>query len=111
MGVDVSGRTEADARASQDLDLVRRTLAGDRAAVEEWLERLGCVRRFLTELKARSEMTGAQIAGRRGLRSTRTGAMAKRAKDKLPAKAGSRNERDRAQSSAQRGRAQKETQR
>ncbi len=69
------------------------------------------VRRFLTELKARSEMTGAQIAGRRGLRSTRTGAMAKRAKDKLPEKALSRNERDRAQSSAQRARAQKETQR
>jgi hypothetical protein len=69
------------------------------------------VRRFLAELKARSETTSPQIAGRRGLRSTRTGAMAKRAKDKLPEKAVSRNERDRAQSSAQRARAQKETQR
>src|SRR5262245_26905270 len=69
------------------------------------------VRRFLAELKARSETTSPQIAGRRGLRSTRTGAMAKRAKDKLPEKAASRNERDRAQSSAQRARAQKETQR
>jgi uncharacterized protein (DUF1499 family) len=69
------------------------------------------VRRFLAELKARSETTSPQVAGRRGLRSTRTGAMAKRAKDKLPEKAVSRNERDRAQSSAQRGRAQKETQR
>jgi hypothetical protein len=69
------------------------------------------VRRFLAELKARSESTSPQVAGRRGLRSTRVGAMAKRAKDKLPEKAASRNERDRAQSSAQRGRAQKETQR
>jgi hypothetical protein len=69
------------------------------------------VRRFLAELKARSETTSPQVAGRRGLRSTRTGAMAKRAKDKLPEKAVSRNERDRAQSSAQRARAQKETQR
>jgi hypothetical protein len=67
------------------------------------------VRRFLAELKARSETTSPQIAGRRGLRSTRTGAMAKRAKDKLPEKAGSRTERDRAQSSAQRARGQKET--
>jgi hypothetical protein len=67
------------------------------------------VRRFLAELKARSETTSPQIAGRRGLRSTRTGAMAKRAKDKLPEKAVSRTERDRAQSSAQRARAQKET--
>jgi hypothetical protein len=69
------------------------------------------VRRFLAELKARSETTSPQVAGRRGLRSTRTGAMAKRAKDKLPEKALSRNGRDRAQSSAQRARAQKETQR
>jgi len=67
------------------------------------------LRRFLAELKARSETTSPQIAGRRGLRSTRTGAMAKRAKDKLPEKAASRSERDRAQSSAQRARAQKET--
>jgi hypothetical protein len=67
------------------------------------------VRRFLAELKARSETTSPQIAGRRGLRSTRTGAMAKRAKDKLPEKAASRSERDRAQSSAQRARGQKET--
>jgi RNA polymerase sigma-70 factor (ECF subfamily) len=52
MRVDASGRTEADARASQDLDLVRRTLAGDLAAVEEWLERLGCVRRFLAAKNA-----------------------------------------------------------
>jgi hypothetical protein len=67
------------------------------------------VRRFLAELKARSETTSPQIAGRRGLRSTRAGAMTKRAKDKLPEKAASRTERDRAQSSAQRARAQKET--
>jgi len=68
------------------------------------------VRRFLAELQARADATGGPIvAGRRGLRSTRTGAMVKKAKGRDPQKAESRNKRDRAQSSAQRGRGQKET--
>ena len=70
------------------------------------------VRRFLVDLKARAENTlPSQIASRRGLRSTRTGAMVKRGKDRDQGKAGARTERDRAQSSAQRARGQKETQR
>lgn len=68
------------------------------------------VRRFLAELQSRTDATGAPIlAGRRGLRSTRTGAMVKKVKGRDPQKAESRNKRDRAQSSAQRGRGQKET--
>jgi uncharacterized protein (DUF1499 family) len=68
------------------------------------------VRRFLAELEARTDATGAPImAGRRGLRSTRKGAMVKKVKGPDPQKAESRNKRDRVQSSAQRGRGQKET--
>ena len=68
------------------------------------------VRRFLAELQSRTDATGAPIlAGRRGLRSTRTGAMVKKVKGRDPQKAESRNKRDRVQSSAQRGRGQKET--
>jgi uncharacterized protein (DUF1499 family) len=68
------------------------------------------VRRFLAELQSRTDATGAPIiAGRRGLRSTRKGAMVKKVKGSDSQKAESRNKRDRAQSSAQRGRGQKET--
>jgi uncharacterized protein (DUF1499 family) len=67
------------------------------------------VRRFLAELQSRTDATGAPIIGRRGLRSTRTGAMVKKVKGRDPQKAESRNKPDRVQSSAQRGRAQKET--
>jgi uncharacterized protein (DUF1499 family) len=68
------------------------------------------VRRFLAELQSRTDATGAPImAGRRGLRTTRTGAMVKKVKGHDPQKAESHNKRDRVQSSAQRGRAQKET--
>ena len=68
------------------------------------------VRRFLAELQSRTDATGAPVlAGRRGLRSTRIGAMVKKLKGGDPQKAESRNKRDRVQSSAQRGRGQKET--
>jgi hypothetical protein len=68
------------------------------------------VRRFLAELQARADATsGPAVAGRRGLRSTRTGAMVKKVKGRDQQKAESRNKRDRVQSSAQRGRGQKET--
>jgi uncharacterized protein (DUF1499 family) len=68
------------------------------------------VRRFLAELQSRTDATGASIiAGRRGLRTTRTGALVKKVKGRDPQKAESRNKRDSAQSSAQRGRGQKET--
>ncbi len=68
------------------------------------------VRRFLAELQSRTDATGGPIlAGRRGLRSARRGAPVKKVKGSDPQKAESRNKRDRAQSSAQRGRGQKET--
>ena len=38
---------EARARHPADLELVRRTLQGEPSAVEEYLERMRCVRRFL----------------------------------------------------------------
>ena len=67
------------------------------------------VRRFLGELQSRTDATGAPIvAGRRGLRSTRTGALVKKVKGRDQQKAESRNKRDRAQSSAQRARGQRE---
>jgi Protein of unknown function (DUF1499) len=70
------------------------------------------VRRFFAELQNRIDSTGPSgVAGRRGLRTTRTGAMVKKVKGHNPEKAESRSERSRAQSSAQRGRGQKETQR
>jgi hypothetical protein len=70
------------------------------------------VRRFYAELKSRidSTMPGG-IAGRRGLRTTRTGAMVKKGKGRDLEKADPRSERVRVRSSAQRGRGQKETQR
>ena len=75
------------------------------------------VRRFFAELQTRIDSTSpGSVAGRRGLRTTRAGAAVKKLKDsdrkkaeKL--KAESRNGRVRVQSSAQRERAPKETQR
>jgi uncharacterized protein (DUF1499 family) len=70
------------------------------------------VRRFLTELQARVDSTApAAVAGRRALRTTRAGTLVKRPKERDQKKAESRSGRDRAQSSAQRARGQKETQR
>jgi len=67
------------------------------------------VRRFLTELQTRVDSTSpAAVAGRR---SHRAGALVKRLKERDQKKAESRKKLDRAQSSAQRGRGQKETQR
>jgi uncharacterized protein (DUF1499 family) len=67
------------------------------------------VRRFLTELQARLDSTApAAVAGRR---SHRAGALVKRLKERDQKKAESRKKPDRAQSNAQRGRGQKETQR
>jgi len=68
------------------------------------------VRRFLAELQARVDSTApTAVAGRRALRTTRTGALVKKLKGRDQQKAESRNKRDRVQSSAQRGRGQKET--
>lgn len=68
------------------------------------------VRRFLAEIQSRVDGTfAATVAGRRALRSTRTGAMVKKVKGSDQQKAESRSRRDRAQSSAQRARGQKET--
>lgn len=70
------------------------------------------VRRFLAELQARVDSSApTAMAGRRTLRTTRTGAMVKKAKGRDQQKAESRSKRDRAQSSARRGQAQRETQR
>jgi Protein of unknown function (DUF1499) len=67
------------------------------------------VRRFLAELQAQIDSTAVTpVAGRRALRTTRTGAMVKKVKAADPAKAESRNKRERVPSSAQRGRAPKE---
>lgn len=68
------------------------------------------VRRFLAEMQSRVDGTFATTAaGRRALRTTRTGAMVKKVKARDQQKAESRNKRDRAQSNAQRGRGQRET--
>jgi len=68
------------------------------------------VRRFLAELQARVDATGSTaMAGRRALRTTRTGAMVKKVKGRDQQKAESRSKRDRAQSSARRGQAPRET--
>ena len=68
------------------------------------------VRRFLAEIQSRVDGTfAATVAGRRALRSTRTGAMVKKVRGGDQQKAESCNGRDRAQSSAQRARGQKET--
>jgi uncharacterized protein (DUF1499 family) len=65
------------------------------------------VRRFLNELQARAESTTpAGIAGRRGSRAS---AMVKKLKARDPKKAEARTAKDRAQSSAQRAKGQKET--
>ena len=70
------------------------------------------VRLFLAEVQARADNTyGPRMVGRRGLRSTRTGAMVKRLKERPPEKGATQTERDRALSNAQRARAQKESQR
>jgi|GraSoiStandDraft_8_1057269.scaffolds.fasta_scaffold35159_2 uncharacterized protein (DUF1499 family) len=68
------------------------------------------VRRFLAEMQSRVDGTFATTAaGRRALRTTRAGALVKKLKGRDQQKAESRNKRDRVQSSAQRGRGQKET--
>jgi uncharacterized protein (DUF1499 family) len=68
------------------------------------------VRRFLAEMQSRVDGTFATTAaGRRALRSTRAGALVKKLKGRDQQKVESRNKRDRVQSSAQRGRGQKET--
>jgi uncharacterized protein (DUF1499 family) len=68
------------------------------------------VRRFLAEMQSRVDGTFATTAaGRRALRTTRAGALVKKLKGHDQQKAESRNKRDRVQSSAQRGRGQKET--
>jgi len=67
------------------------------------------VRRFLAEMQSRVDGTFAATAAGRRLRTTRTGAMVKKAKASDQQKAESRSKRDRVQSSAQRGRGQKET--
>ena len=69
------------------------------------------VRRFFAELQNRVDSTSPTGAGRRGLRTTRAGAMVKKVKGRDQEKAEARSERGRVRSSAQRGRAQKETQR
>jgi uncharacterized protein (DUF1499 family) len=68
------------------------------------------VRRFLAEMQSRVDGTFATTAaGRRALRTTRAGALVKKLKGRDQQKAESRNKRDRVQSSAQRGRGQRET--
>lgn len=70
------------------------------------------VRRFLAELQTRVDSTApAGVAGRRGLRTTRSGAMVKKGKGRDQKKEEPRSGRVRVQSSAQREPAPKETQR
>lgn len=70
------------------------------------------VRRFLAELQARVDSTTSiGVAGRRGLRTTRAGAAVKKGKGRDQKKEDARSGRVRVRSSAQRERAQKETQR
>jgi hypothetical protein len=69
------------------------------------------VRRFFAELQTRIDSTTPGAGGRRGLRTTRAGAMVKKAKGRDQEKGEARNGRARVQSSAQRARGQKETQR
>lgn len=73
------------------------------------------VRRFLAELQvqvdATAPATGIGVAGMRGLRASRARALVKKVKERDQQKAESRNKRAPAQSSAQRARGQKETQR
>jgi uncharacterized protein (DUF1499 family) len=69
------------------------------------------VRRFFAELQTRIDSTTAGAGGRRGLRTTRAGAMVKKGKGRDQEKGDARSSRARVQSSAQRVRGQKETQR
>jgi hypothetical protein len=70
------------------------------------------VRRFLAELRVRADATEpAAVAGRRTLRTTRTGAKVKLSKGRDQPKAEDRSARDRAQSNAQRARERRELQR
>jgi hypothetical protein len=70
------------------------------------------VRRFLAELQTRVDSTtSAGVAGRRGLRTTRSGAMVKKGKGRDQKKEEPRSGRVRVRSSAQREPGQKETQR
>jgi hypothetical protein len=71
------------------------------------------VRKFIRELQARLEATGTGIATRGGVRAAQAGidgnaAVPKRPRDRELSKADARNERDRAQTNAQRGRAQRD---
>jgi uncharacterized protein (DUF1499 family) len=67
------------------------------------------VRKFLTELQARVDATAPNaVAGRRGLRTTRVGAMVKKGKGRDQPKAEVRTGRDRVPAGAQRGRAPRE---
>jgi hypothetical protein len=66
------------------------------------------VRRFLAELQARAEATAPGVVSRRALTSARARALLKRQKTADPPKAGTRNARGPAQSSAQRVPGQKE---
>jgi hypothetical protein len=69
------------------------------------------VRRFFAELQTRIDSTTPGASGRRGLRTTRAGAMVKKVKGRDLEKGESRSGRARVQSSAQRERGQKELQR
>ena len=70
------------------------------------------VRRFFAELQTRIDSTAPSgVAGRRGLRTTRAGAMVKKLKGRDQKKEETRSGRARVRSSAQRERAPKETQR
>lgn len=94
---------------------VNRARIDVRSASRYGLHDLGAnatrVRRFFAELQTRIDSTSPGAGGRRGLRTTRAGAMVKKAKGRDQEKGEARSGRGRAQSSAQRGRGQKETQR
>jgi hypothetical protein len=67
------------------------------------------VRRFLAEVRLRAESTlPTAVAGRRGLKTLRAGAILKRQKAHDPQKAEARTQRYHAQSSTQRGRGPRE---
>jgi len=83
--------------------------SASRYGIHDFGQNAARVRRFLTELQARAEGTSPAIAGTR--RATRAAALVKKLRERDQKKAVSRNSRDHVPSSAQRGRAQKETQR
>jgi hypothetical protein len=104
---DVVIRVEGNARAAR-VD-VRSASRYGKADVGQNAQR---VRRFFAELQARADASGpSSVAGRRTLRTTRTGAKVKQPKERDRAKGEDRRERDRAQSSAQRARERRELQR